>query len=147
MAGTYYPPVGFHFKVDVNGKGNGGTDLRFQEVSGLSAEITIEELQVGGINAFSYKLPVKAKYPNLILKRGMLTDSNLIKWFKDAIENFIFDPTLIYIYLLNEDHQTISTWEFTQAYPIKWAISDFKAQENSLVVETIEIAYQFFQRK
>lgn len=147
MAGSYYPPVGFHFKVEVNGKGNGDTDLRFQEVSGLSAEITIEELQVGGVNAFSYKLPVKAKYPNLILKRGMLKDSKLIDWFKQAIENFIFDPTLIYIYLLNEKHETISTWEFTQAYPIKWAISDFKAQENSLVVETIEIAYQFFQRK
>lgn len=147
MAGSYYPPVGFHFKVDVTGKGNGDTDLRFQEVSGLTAEITTEELQAGGVNGFSYKLPVKAKYPNLILKRGMLTNSDLIEWFRDAILNFKFAPTNILISLLNENHQTIATWDFKQAYPIKWVISDFKAQENSLVVETIEIAYQSFERK
>jgi phage tail-like protein len=143
---AYYPPVGFHFKVHFTGIG-GDSDTQFQEVSGLTAEISVEELPVGGENKFTHRLPTRSKYSNLILKRGMLTDSKLIEWLTNAIENFKFKPVDLSIFLLNEDHQVLATWNFIHAYPVKWAISDFKALENSLVVETIELAYQYFTRK
>jgi len=82
---SYYPPVGFHFKVEFSGVGNADMDTRFQEVSGLTAEIGTEELQVGGENRFSYRLPTRARFSNLVLKRGMLKDSELITWFSRAI--------------------------------------------------------------
>jgi len=144
---AYYPPVGFHFKVDIPGIGAGDKDMRFQEVTGLTAEIGVEELTVGGENRFTYRLPTRAKYANVVLKRGMLRDSGLIKWFRNAIENFEFEPVDISVHLLNEKHEVLNSWEFRQAYPVKWVISDFKALENSLVVETIELSYQFFTRK
>jgi phage tail-like protein len=144
---AYYPPVGFHFKVEFQGVGSGDADTRFQEVSGLTAEIQTEELVVGGENRFSYRLPTRAKYGNLILKRGMLQDSGLVSWFTKAIEDFEFKPADVNVYLLNENHEITSSWIFTQAYPVKWAISDFKAQDNSLVIETIELVYQYFRRK
>lgn len=144
---SYYPPVGFHFKVEFSGVGSGDSDSRFQEVSGLSAEIGTEEVQVGGENRFSYRLPTRAKYNNLVLKRGMLTDSGLISWFTNAIEHFEFKPADVSVYLLNEKHEITVSWIFMQAYPVKWMVSDLKAQDNSLVIETIELAYQFFRRK
>lgn len=144
---VYYPPVGFHFKVEFPGAGKGDADTRFQEVGGLSAEITLEELAVGGENRFNYRLPGRAKYSNLILKRGMLKDSGLISWFTKAIEDFDFKPIDVNVYLLNEKHEISSSWIFMQAYPVKWVISDFKAQESSIVAETIELAYQYFRRK
>ena len=144
---VYYPPVGFHFKVDFQGVGNGDSDNRFQEVSGLTAEITTEELAVGGENRFSYRLPSGTKYGNLVLKRGLLKDSGLISWITDAIENFEFKPVDVSVYLLNENHEISISWVITQAYPVKWAVSDFKAQESAVVVETIELAYQFYKRK
>lgn len=143
---TYYPPVGFHFRVHFSGINATGEDAQFQEVAGLTAEINVEELVAGGENRFSYRLPVRSKYANLILKRGMLTSSGLISWFRDAIENFTFKPVDINVELLNENNNTMTSWNFKQAYPVKWVISDFKAQENSLVVETIELAYQYFTR-
>lgn len=144
---AYYPPVGFHFRVEIPGVGSGDSDMRFQEVSGLTAEIGTEELQVGGENRFSYRLPVRARYGNLVLKRGMLQDSGLISWFTDAIENFEFKPSDINVYLLNEEHEITTSWMFVQAYPVKWVISDFRAQDNALVIETIEMVYQYFRRK
>jgi phage tail-like protein len=126
--------------------GSGDSDTRFQEVSGLSAEIGTEDLQVGGENRFSYRLPTRAKYNNLILKRGMLRDSGLISWFTNAIEDFEFKPADVIVYLLNENHEVTSSWTFIQAYPLKWTISDLKAMDNSLVIETIELAYQYFRR-
>jgi phage tail-like protein len=144
---SYYPPVGFHFRVEFQGVGSGDSDTRFQEVSGLTAEIGTEELPVGGENRFSYRLPIRAKYNNLILKRGMLKDSGLISWFTSAIEDFEFKPVDVNVYLLNENHEVATTWIFIHAYPVKWVISDLKAMDNALVVETIELVYQYFRRK
>jgi phage tail-like protein len=144
---AYYPPVGFHFKVEFSGVGSGDSDTRFQEVSGLTAEISTEELQVGGENRFTYRLPVRGRYSNLILKRGMLTDSGLISWFTKAIEDFEFKTSDVNVYLLNENHEITATWIFMQTYPVKWMVSDFRAQDNALVIETIELAYQYFRRQ
>ncbi len=143
---AYYPPVGFHFKVEFPGVGTEDADSRFQEVSGLTAEITTEELVVGGENRFTYRLPVRAKYSNLVLKRGMLKDSGLVGWFRNAVEAFQFKPVDVNVYLLNEKHEVSASWVFIQAYPVKWVVSDFKASENALVIESIELAYQYFRR-
>jgi hypothetical protein len=35
---------------------------------------------------------------------------------------------------------------FIQAYPVKWVISDLRALENALAVETIELSYQYYRR-
>jgi len=146
---TSYPynlPVSFHFNVNIPGKSS-GDDIRFQEVSGLTAEMGMEELNVGGENMFSYKLPTRARYRNLVLKRGMLQDTQLVEWFRSAIESFEFEPVDVSIHLLNENHEVITSWDVIQAYPVKWVISDFNAKGNTLVIETIELAYQYFKRK
>jgi phage tail-like protein len=64
----------------------------------------------------------------------MLTKSDLIKWCFDAIDNFIFKPADMTITLLNEEHKPLSVWNVSKAFPVKWSTSDFKAQENSIVV-------------
>ena len=145
---AYYPPVGFHFRVEFSGmvSKEDDTEIRFQEVSGLTAEIGTEELQVGGENRFTYRLPTRPKFGNLILKRGMLKNSVLVDWITNAIEHFKFKPVDVTVHLLDSEHNPISTWTFIKAYPVKWVTSDFKAQDNSLVIETIELVYQYFVR-
>jgi phage tail-like protein len=144
----WYPPVGFHFKVvvELNGISSEEKEMRFQEVDGLSKNLEIEEFKEGGENRFSYRLPSPAKYSNIVLRRGMLVKSNLIKWCFDAIDNFIFTIADINIILLNEQHLPLSTWNLKGAYPVKWSITDLKAQENSIVVESLELAYQYFTK-
>lgn len=142
-----YPPVGFHFRVEFSLGAVGDRDSRFQEVTGLSAELGTEELQEGGENRFVHRLPTLPKYGNLVLKRGLLNDSGLIQWCRDAIENFSFEPTTVNVTLLNEKHEPLGfTYSFVRAWPVKWAVSDFKAQENGLVVETLELSYNYFTR-
>ncbi len=142
-----YPPVGFHFRVEFGLSGIGDRDSRFQEVSGLSAELGTEELQEGGENRFVHRLPTLPKYGSLVLKRGLLTDSGLIRWLTDAVENFSFEPTTVNVTLLNEQHEPLGfTYSFVRAWPVKWTVSDFKAQESGLVVETLELSYSYFKR-
>ena len=143
----YSMPRSFHFKVEFQGiSGVTTNDVRFQDVSGLNAELGVEEIKSGGENRFSHRLPTRAKYSNLVLKRGMLVDSGLIGWFVNAVENFSFSPATVIIKLLDKDHQPLQSWSFIKAWPIKWNISEFKATENAIVVETIELAYQYSKR-
>lgn len=141
-----YPPVGFHFRVAFNLPGVTTADARFAEVSGLSAELGIEELVEGGENRYSHRLPARAKYPNLVLKRGLLTESALIQWFSDAIEQFVFTPTDVLVSLLNDQHEPLASWTFVRAWPVKWVVSDLKANENAIAVETIELAFAQMRR-
>ncbi len=141
-----HPPVGFHFSVQFGLDGAKRGDCRFRDVSGLAAEISTEEVAEGGENRFSHRLPGRVKYSNLVLRRGLVSDSKVIDWIRDAVENFVFAPTTIQVLLLGEDHQPLMSWGFANAYPVKWSASDLKAQENSIVIETLELAYQYFRK-
>jgi phage tail-like protein len=152
---VYYPPTGFCFRVaftDVEGTGE-DAEQRFQEVSGLSYEITTEDVNEGGQNGFTQKLPKRVKYPNLVLKRGLVKNTALLKWFESAKDTFFmvavydFKPKDIMITLLDEADQPVAIWNVVQAYPLKWSTSDLKASDNSIVIETIELAYQYFTRQ
>lgn len=138
----YHPPLGFHFKVEFAGiKG----EYQFQSVAGLTVDFDTEEISEGGENRFKHKLPVRTKFPNLVLKRGLLVDSELIKWCRDALEDFNIVPTDITISLLNEEHEPLMTWNVVHAYPVKWATADFNAEESKMVVETVELVYNYFK--
>jgi len=142
-AGGYYPPVGFHFRVEFVSIGN-DNDIRFQSVAGLSVEYDVESYKEGGENRFEHKLPVRTKYSDLTLKRGMLTDSKVIAWCLNAFQNRVFLPIQVNVSLLNEKHQPLKTWRVDRAWPKKWSVSDFNAQENAVVIETLELSYSQF---
>lgn len=139
----YYPPWGFYYQVkfgDIQNK----NDARFQTVSGLSVEYDMEEYKEGGENRFVHKLPVRTKYADLALKRGMLTDSEVIKWFLNALRDREFKPKDVSIILMNEKSEPLRTWNVSHAVPRKWVVSDLNANENSVVIETMELSYRYF---
>jgi len=142
-----YPAVGFHFSVNFDVSGASGTDTRFQDVSGISSDMQVKEVKEGGENRFSHKLPVRANYSNLILKRGLFTNSGVIEWVRKAIENMDIEPASVTVSLLNENHEPLHTYAFVNCWPKKWEVSNFKADDNSVVVETLELAYQYFKVK
>ena len=56
----------------------------FRECTGLSVEREILEYAEAGNNDFVYKLPGRLKFPNLVLKRGITNQADLLKWFMDT---------------------------------------------------------------
>ena len=61
MASDY--PVSFYFTLPF-----AGVDAAFKEVSGISKELSIEEIVCGGENRFKYCLSTVLSSQNLILK-------------------------------------------------------------------------------
>lgn len=142
---TYYPPVGFHFDVKFDLPGAGENDTLFRDVSGLTLELEEETYVEGGENRFIHKLPVRARQSDLVLKRGLLVNSAVRTWCEAAIRDLAIQPIIIWITLLNEVHEPLQTYTVINAWPKKWTISDFNAESSELVIETLELAYQYFK--
>src|SRR5262249_21288416 len=141
---VYYPPPCFHFKVEVLGLSPNDSDVRFTEVSGLSAELGTEEIPEGGENRFIQKYPTRAKYSELVLKRGLLVASQVITWIQECIEEFNIQPKNIDVKLLNAAHDPLITWHVANAYPTMGTVSDFNSMNNAVVIETMQFCYQYF---
>ncbi len=146
---NYYPPVSFSFRLSFTGNSN-QSDISFQEASGISLEMGTEEVGSGGENRFKYKLPGVNKYNNLVLKRGLVPKgSSLAQWCQDTLSGELTNPITtktITVSLLDADRNILVSWDFLNAYPVKWSVSDFKSMENSYAVETVEFAYNYFKK-
>jgi phage tail-like protein len=146
---AYYPPVGFYFKVTIDGFPEAEAD--FQEVTGLSMTLETQAVKEGGENRFVHQLPVRTMSDKLVLKRGLKVSSSLLSWCSQAIEEFSFSPKNIDIFLLDPGrpdslNNPLAAWHVTHAYPVKWAATGLNAMNNELVIETIEIQYQYFTK-
>jgi phage tail-like protein len=141
------PPLGFRFSVFffMGGVIPNPLDIRFSKVSGLSSTIDTQSLNEGGQNLYSHQLPTRVQYENLVLERGMAVGSLLVAEFNATMSLFKFNPSNVLVTLLDESGLPISGWLFMTAYPVTWTISDFAADQNEVVIETMELSYQRMQ--
>ncbi len=139
-----YPPVGFSFWVSFD-ISDSPVDIAFQDVSGIGMELQTEDVVEGGENRFTQKLPTRANYTPLVLKRGLAIQSPLTNWCRDAIENLSIQPVSIIVALLNEQKEPLIAYRFMNAYPLKWSITNFNAEASSIVIESLELYYQYFK--
>lgn len=157
-----YPPVSFFFEVIFLGQSPDGTVLaqevvetRFQSVTGLSVDMQTETLKEGGENRFEHILPIRTKYDPLVLKRGMVKDSKLVDWFKEALLNFEIQPMDLLVHLLHvkrsdpqqspEGTEPLMSWKVINAWPKKWSVSEFNAEQSAIAIETLEMNYSYFE--
>ncbi|WP_299763435.1 phage tail protein [uncultured Dokdonia sp.] len=133
-----YPLVKFSFQVDW-----GGTQIGFQEVSGLDIEVEPIEYRQGASPDFTkIKMPGMTKFSNITLKRGSFKgDNEYFDWFNSIQLNTVERRTLT-ISLLAEDGAPAITWKVNKAFPIKVQSTDLKAEGNEVAVESIEIAHE-----
>ncbi|WP_420590818.1 phage tail protein [Bacterioplanoides sp.] len=141
---------GFYFTVQALDPVN-FFEADFKEISGLEKEMKTEEVVCGGENRFKYKLPSGSSYNNLILKRAVVSKSSgLLDWCSSVIDGGLTKAICtkdIQVQLKNSDGKPALCWTFKSAYPIKYSSSDLNSQEGSLLVETIELAYLYFDIK
>ena len=140
--------TGFYFSLSFIGQ-VGDMDAAFQEASGFSKELNVEEVVCGGQNRYKYRLPTTTTYQNLVLKRGVSSGTSLlIAWCEYTLSTGLVLPIVtknILISLLNEEGQTCKSWVFVNAYPVKWSVSELNSEKNAVLIETIELAYLYFE--
>lgn len=136
-------PVSFYFTLSFS-----GVDAAFKEVSGISKELSTEEIVSGGENRFKYRLPTVSSSPNIVLKRAIVpVGSALVNWCANCIDQGLANPIQpqnVTLRLLNANGVVCMQWTFNNAYPVKYAVSDLNSQESNIAIESIELAYTYF---
>ncbi|HLT34885.1 MAG TPA: phage tail protein [Enhygromyxa sp.] len=137
------PPLGHRFAVVffLGGILPNPLDVRFHKVSGLSATIETTTVNEGGQNLYAHRLPVRVGYQNLVLERGFVIGSLLNLEFNAAMGLFKFAPSNVMVTLLTESGDPSAAWMFIKAYPVRWATADLDANQEQLVIDTLELAY------
>lgn len=155
MSEEYYPPPAFYFNLTVIGSATALfamtlIDASCQEVTGIQAEFDVETVVEGGENRFVHRLPRYTKYPNLVLKRGIVTKTSfLAEWFSATIGSGMSLPIIpqnLLLTLLNAEGLPIVAWGFVNAFPIRWEIAPMDSQDNKILFETLELSYNYFER-
>ncbi|AWK89882.1 phage tail protein [Azospirillum thermophilum] len=152
---VYCPPPGFSFSVSVAGSGASlqsasAVDGSFQEVSGLDATVETETVTEGGENRFVHRLPGVTRYPNLVLRRGYVTQpSFLSEWAAQTVgstlNQAILTQTLV-VMLLGADRAPLVAWNVAQAWPVRWVTGPFDSMKNEYLTEVLEFSYAYVTR-
>ena len=113
----------------------------FTECSGLEIETEVLEYQEGGLNQYVHKLPGRSKVSNVTLKWGITDSNELWNWYRDVLQGKIERKnTSIVLYDLKGNE--VMRWTFNDAYPVKWSGPAFKADENAITIESLELAHE-----
>lgn len=114
----------------------------FTELSGLSIEMTVEDVEEGGHNDFVHRLPGRGKVSNLTLKRGLTTSNDFLKWMTGNVTGTKFKTAHVSVILFNPDGTEGMRWNFNNAYPVKWSGPQFKADDTAIAIESVEFAHE-----
>ena len=115
----------------------------FQECTGLTMEVEIQEYVEGGNNEFIHKLPGRVKYTNITLKRGVTDNTQFANW-RPKIEGgkITVERKNISIILFSHSGETVKTWEVTEAFPVKWTGPEMRASSMDVAIESLELAHE-----
>lgn len=134
-----WPLPEFYFKVTISDVG----EMSFKEVSGLDREHDVIEYRAGDDKAFTkLKMPGLIKNGEVTLKKGIfVSDQNFWSWIGEIKLNTIKRRTVT-ISLMDENDAPAQTWELANAWPKKVSVEGFKADGNSVAMETLVLVHE-----
>jgi len=135
MAARVDPLKGFRFRLEIDGIQQSG----FQECTGLGSHIEVSEYREGGDPATVRKLQGKVSYPDIVLKWGSTTSTELFDWYSAGVKGQIQRKNGS-ILLCDDTGTEQVRWNFYQAWPSKWDGPSFNAKGNDIAIETLTIS-------
>ncbi len=123
----------------------------FTEVSGLSAEIDLEQIEEGGQNQYAHRVPGRMTWPNIVLKRGVVDDDKLFEWFAECSGHGFagagnkFTPRHGAISMITTHGERLRAWNIDRAFPVRWTGPTFAATSSDVPTEELEIAHHGFK--
>jgi phage tail-like protein len=139
----------YYFQVELQ-----GTVYPFKSCAGLKIEQSVVEVEEGGFNFTTRKLPGRAKFTNIVLKMGFCgADSPLYALKRQMMNDTPSSATEAYPgwYSPNRFSGTITQkgpngreakWSFRNGWICKWEGPDLDAGKNEVSIESIEIAHE-----
>jgi phage tail-like protein len=137
------PYSNYNFLVDLGTGDPGSFQAGFSEVILPPATIDVIEYRSGNEKESGVrKIPGRARYGNVIFKRGVIGSLDLYSWWNDTRNGNISLRTVT-VELQNEEHTAVVlTWKFLRAWPTRYEFSPLDAQGKDTLIEILELAFE-----
>ena len=138
------PYVQFNFLVDLGDGNTAGPTAGFQEVSGLSMEVTVAEYRNGNSKENNViKITGLNKCTDVTMKRGVIGSLNLYQWLDQIRNGDQAALRTVTVQLQSEDHASVvQTWKLLRARIIKHTSGPFNALGTDVAMEEMVLAYE-----
>jgi phage tail-like protein len=141
----------------------------FQECTGLEVEMDVQEIQEGGRNDGTIRRVGRAKYQNIVLKRGMFYDApgpedpgkrepgtpppvqpanggpvnpTLWTWLQDAVSGKTVARYDGIVEVMSVGDHVVARWVFDRGLPAKVVGPQLNGRTGEVAIEEIHIAHE-----
>jgi phage tail-like protein len=159
MADTLLRSFRFKIQLKVSAPGgHNGSDIptgtplgdgAFQECSGLELDLDVQEYYEGGRNNAVVRRVGRAKFQNIVLKRGMFygdsggVNQDLWLWLQGIASDerpvTRYDGT---IFVMSVGDTVAATWTFDRGLPAKLRGPELNAKTGEVAIEELTIAHE-----
>jgi phage tail-like protein len=131
-----------HFLVDL-GAGSAGPEAAFCEIVIPGISVDVVEYRTGSSKESGVqKLPGLARYPDVILRRGVIGSLDLYNWINEVRNGSSNAARTVTIQLLSEDRVPVVTWKLLRAWPVKYSGPALDAKGTDVAMEELTLAYE-----
>ena len=140
-----FPILNYQFSIKI-----AGTDspvALFQKINGMTVTRNIDEYTQGGFNEFTFEFPREFAYNHITFKGGLTSSDFFYNWMMQGKQQgFAFSKDFVLEQRYpNQPGDVLKSWYFNGAFPVSWSISDLDVtNSNSIVVETLELSFNYF---
>lgn len=130
------------FAIEIEGVTQGA----FTACDGLEASIDVVRFADGEINAvLERKRPGRARYANIVLRRGSVNSTNLWDWFKLALDGRV-ERKAGSVIVCDDTGKEIYRYNFFEAWPCRWKSLTLSTEDPGTLVEELELAVEKIER-
>lgn len=131
------PFLAFRYEVQLDDLAVAG----FSEISGLALETEVQDYPEGGLNSHLKKFPGRSKQTNLVLKRGIV-GRDLWQWYWDLTQGTVKRRSGSIVVKDPAGSDDVLTFQFRDAFPVKWQGPELNAGQSAVAVETLELTHE-----
>lgn len=132
-----------NFEVEIDGISPDGKSVRggFSEVSGLGISIDVIDYRNGAEPGTVRRVPGLTRFPNLILRRGIVGDLALFRWIESVSHGRLIRADMR-VTLLDESRSPAVRWKVRRAWPCKWEGPTLHSGGNEVALESVEVCHE-----
>jgi len=149
-----FPIPNYQFVIEIDDV----TVALFQNIKGMSVSREVEPLTVGGENNFGREFPGHVSYGHISFEMGLSSSDFFWKWMvKGDLDGYAHAKDFSLVQRRPQPDpssasdeekifEVVKTWNFHNAFPVSWKISDLSVENSSnIVIETLELSFDYFE--
>ena len=134
------PYPNYNFLVEIDGLDTQGA---FMEVELPDVRVDVIEYRTGSYRSSAvHKLPGRASYSDVTLRRGVIGALDLYSWLDQTIQGDPGARRAMSVILLDEARQEVLRWNFQNVFPTEYQFNKLDATGKTVLVESLTLAVE-----